>query len=106
MVRASIFPDGVTAPMESGRSIQERRKRTSSSSRMPRLRSNWRICFSIFLPMPSRFSSNSLIRRPILRSISLFLSSKSRHCRSISFSNLRRAGSGMANHARRNRRFL
>ena len=43
MARASILPDGVTAPMVSGRSIQERMKRTSSSSRMPRLRSNCRI---------------------------------------------------------------
>jgi hypothetical protein len=35
MVRASARPDGVTAPSDSGFSIQVRMKRTSSSSRMP-----------------------------------------------------------------------
>src|SRR5262249_39530252 len=35
MVRASARPDGVTAPVVSGFSIQERMKRTSSSRRMP-----------------------------------------------------------------------
>jgi len=33
MARASGFPEGITAPVASGFSIQERRKCTSSSSR-------------------------------------------------------------------------
>src|SRR5918911_746535 len=33
MVRARSLPDGVTAPVTRGRSIQERRKRASSSKR-------------------------------------------------------------------------
>ena len=40
MARAKILPDGVTAPMLKGRSIQERMKRTSSSRRIPFFNSN------------------------------------------------------------------
>src|SRR5579883_1550694 len=82
--------------MVRGLSIQDRMKRTSSSRRMPRLRSNWRICSSIFLPMPSRFCSKRRTWRPMLRSITLFLISRIRSCRSICCSNLRKAGSDMA----------
>src|SRR5688572_27827095 len=50
MVRASTLPEGVTAPIDRGFSIQDRMKRTSSSSRMPFFCSNRRmrrsICFS------------------------------------------------------------
>src|SRR6202044_3583673 len=95
MARARILPDGVTAPTVNGRSIQERRKRTSSSRGMPFLSSNCLICCSIFLPMPSRFSSNSRIWRSILRSMMFFLTSRRRNCRPIFFSNFCRAGSGM-----------
>jgi hypothetical protein len=47
MVRASTRPDGVTAPVDSGRSSHERMNRTSSSRRMPFFCSNSRILFSI-----------------------------------------------------------
>src|ERR1700751_1991755 len=96
MVRARIFPDGATAPVEKGRSIQERIKRTSSSSRMPRLSSKRFICCSIFRPMPSRFCSNKRIWRSILRSMRVFLTSRRRSCRPIFRSNTCRAGNCMA----------
>ena len=51
MVRASALPEGVTAPIASGFSIQERKNRTSSSIRKP------------------FFCSKARMRLPILRSI-------------------------------------
>src|SRR5580698_6426549 len=95
MTRARILPEGVTAPIDKGRSIQERMKRTSSSSRMPRFSSNCLICCSIFLPMPSRFCSNRRIWCSILRSMMVFLNSRRRSCRPIFCSNFCRVGSGM-----------
>src|SRR6516225_7979191 len=96
MARARILPDGVTAPVDNGRSIQERIKRTSSSIRMPRLSSKRFICCSILRPSPSRFCSNSRIWRSILRSMRVFLTSRRRSCRPIFRSNDCRAGNVMA----------
>src|SRR6516165_9473305 len=96
MARARILPDGVTAPVDNGRSIQERIKRTSSSIRMPRLSSKRFICCSILRPNPSRFCSNSRIWRSILRSMRVFLTSRRRSCRPIFRSNDCRAGNVMA----------
>ena len=48
IARASILPDGVTAPIESGLSIQCRMKATSSRKRRPLFRSKRRIRLSIF----------------------------------------------------------
>ena len=58
MVRASARPDGVTAPVVSGFSIQERMKRTSSSRRMPFFCSKRRMRVSIFFFCVSNFCSN------------------------------------------------
>ena len=61
MARASALLDGVTAPIDSGFSIQERMKRTSSLSGMRFFCSKRRKCVSIFFSIAPRFSSKSRI---------------------------------------------
>ncbi len=56
----------------------------------------WSSIFSsIFLPISSRRRSNSRMWRPMLRSMTVFLSSSSRNCRSILSSKVRKAISAM-----------
>jgi hypothetical protein len=81
MVRASARPDGVTAPSDSGFSIQVRMKRTSSSSRMPFFSSkrriwtpNLRFCVSSRCSNLRRWLSNCC---SILRSSAPFFCSNS-----------------------------
>src|SRR6266404_5926305 len=88
MVRASARPDGVTAPVVSGFSIQERMKRTSSSRRMPFFCSKRRMRVSIFFFCVSNFCSNFFSSAPLLNS-------KRRFCCSSFCSSNCRAGSGI-----------
>src|ERR1700730_13033698 len=115
MLRASSLPEGVTAPVVSGFSIQERMKRTSSSRRMPffcskrRLRASVFIFFvfdfcshffwcgsnlcSIFFSSAPLRCSNSWMCCSIVFSSAPLLNSKRRFCCSSFCSS--RAGSGI-----------